>query len=167
MNTTIEFSIPFEFKRNYYTTENSNVIRRTVKLMIHNICWGRIDIIGPKFTKGGFTKENLNTIDISIDRPYRNYNFSRLLMREVLQLISMYEQISDTDILNIDTDITDGFWDYVGMSPNNTISIMNIKEFSNSLSSLEKEKLEQLEQEEASKQEANYLDDEYLDYYYD
>lgn len=88
-------------------------VERKAKLMINNACWGELTITGNPFNCG--FEEPINMISIWIDHPYQKLGFSRILIKSIIK--EMYERekgIQDHHKLFIDTDITDGFWTYVG-----------------------------------------------------
>jgi hypothetical protein len=108
----INYSVVFNYDvSNYYALRES-------KLMIDGVCWGTFSIVGHPFKE---TDENLkriraNVMEIIIDRPYRDYGFSKLLIKELIGKIrEMEPDAKDSLLLYVECDITDGFWDYVGM----------------------------------------------------
>ena len=65
-----------------------------------------------------------NSMSIHINNPYRSWGFSQVLIIEMIKGIKQHNpNIKPTQLLFIDTDVSDGFWDYIGMNsvPHNCI----------------------------------------------
>jgi hypothetical protein len=58
---------------------------------------------------------NLMDLNIMVEDAYRNQNYSRKLMLELLT--SLDKRLVDA-VFYIDTDASSGFWDHVGLVPN-------------------------------------------------
>ena len=52
------------------------------------------------------------SMSISIEPEYQNKGYARQLMKPIIN------SLPDTQLLYIDTDASQGFWDHIGMKPN-------------------------------------------------
>jgi hypothetical protein len=142
-NNNIQPSEPCAHVESFLMGSNYNVkieyyyyskykVERKAKLMINNACWGELTITGDPFNCG--FEEPMNTISIWIDRPYQKLGFSRILIKSIItEMYKREKGVQDHHKLFIDTDITHGFWTYVGThhildgKSNNNITFTTIR----------------------------------------
>lgn len=81
---------------------------------INNIQVGRFEISGPGFDTG-----ETMSMGISIEEQVQGLGLSKILINNVCHLVrTNYPFIRPDQLLFIDTDASDGFWEYIGMKPN-------------------------------------------------
>ena len=68
---------------------------------------------------------NLMDLNIAVEEPYRNQNYSRKLILELLN--GLDQRLADA-VFYIDTDASAGFWDHVGLVENPNYETPNAPE---------------------------------------
>jgi GNAT superfamily N-acetyltransferase len=120
-----EFSVPEKKWDLFYDTEwryewlSSDCVVREIKLYIHGICRGHFRVIGHRLDVDITKIRNPlpNKMEIYIDQPYRKMGFSKTLIGELLNKTKHMEpNVNTLQRFYVETDITNGFWDYIGMT---------------------------------------------------
>jgi len=120
MNNFIEHHFETE-----YDMSNKTYIKRKSKLMVKGVCWGKFTIDGHPFNNDYYKLQQEypytliypNTMTIKIGGPFKGRGFVRSLIQEMIEKIKEYEpKIRENQYLFVETDISNGFWDYIGMS---------------------------------------------------
>jgi hypothetical protein len=111
-----ECDIPHTVKTHY--EERNNCSQRTSNLYIKNVCWGTFSI-NSHLVNGNSEPYQIDVLDIFIQTSFRNYGFSRILIDSIICDMKKKEantkvKINNNNRFYIETDVTDGFWDYVG-----------------------------------------------------
>lgn len=92
----------------YYVTKNSHISL----LMDENKC------IGEFIIDGVFDSGNPCSLSIHINDMYQGNGYSRLLIKNIIEHITKTYTVRPDQLLFIDADASNGFWDYIGMKKN-------------------------------------------------
>jgi hypothetical protein len=105
-------NVDYQIKFDYYNISKYEMYRRA-KLYINGAVWGSFSIIGSPFNAEPESIPNL--MEINIDHPYRNLGFAKLLIQQmIIKIQEMESHIDPNILLYVDSDITDGFFHYIG-----------------------------------------------------
>jgi len=80
------------------------------------------DIVG-KFVIEQFHNDGSKSMSIFVEEGYNDQNLSRLMIVSMLYVLkTYYRDTNDSLLLAIDTDASNGFWNYIGMVDNRQIA---------------------------------------------
>lgn len=80
-------------------------------------CWENQNIVGDFYIYGTFGKETCS-LSISIQDEYQGRGYSRILMKEMIRQCELEITMKPYQLLFIDADASNGFWDHIGMKLN-------------------------------------------------
>ena len=134
-----------EFTEPFIKIEYSPISRyqwvRSAKLIINNVCYGVLEMYGHpfKYDINELVNGYPNVIDIYIHPHYTGRGYARSLIKALITNITMTEpNMKTSQNIYIESDITNGFWDYVGAISTNdedykkydkVITFNNLKKF--------------------------------------
>jgi hypothetical protein len=90
---------------------NKNKLSREISILKEKIEIAHFDIIG--------NFQEITSMGIGIEEEYHGFQLSRIIMFSMLIEIQK-EEIDMNSYVYIDTDASGGFWDKIGMEPDNT-----------------------------------------------
>ena len=93
----------------FYSVKNNNHI---------SSLWNKDECIGEFRIDGVFDSGNTCSLSIHIDDMYQGKGYSRLLIKNIIEHISKTYTVRPDQLLFIDADASNGFWDHIGMKEN-------------------------------------------------
>jgi hypothetical protein len=100
-----------EFESNYDDYRQQKHSKIGLSCHIHHPREGRVELYVENHLTGYFQIDKHNVMTIYVYRPYRGFHFAKWMIQE---LLSQFVQPMDDDLFYVETDMTDGFWDYLG-----------------------------------------------------